>query len=178
MTFNHQLEDSCNAMDHNISCNIQTQQSVNLDLSFNGKIPELTSLSTDENIQLILKKTNEAVVDKNVKTASPEKKCVNIEESESEEKLRNESFELLKQEGDSKMMLITEGEKLPEVTETNCDDLQDEEEMESDEQQTTDYQILEHSEDYSKFNINTETIVEVPIMKIPTPIFNLVSFER
>ncbi|KAL7049852.1 hypothetical protein ACKWTF_003880 [Chironomus riparius] len=130
MTFNHQLDDSCNAMDLNISCNIQNENN-NQDLSFNGKFPmELTTTTTasslNEESQLILKKNDKEIE----KTASSPvmEDCVNIadeqdenqecinnaDESENEnEKLRNESFELLKQEDSTKMLFINENEKSP-----------------------------------------------------------------
>lgn len=148
MTFNHQLDDSCNAMDLNISCNIQNENS-NQELSFNGKFPELTTASSsstssslllNEESQLILKKNDDN--DEIGKTASivvmemesDEIECINVandneqdeiqelecinnaDESENEnEKLRNESFELLKQEDSTKMLFINENEKSPVV---------------------------------------------------------------
>lgn len=64
------LENSCNAMDLNISC--AEEPAVDPDLTFNGKIAELKAAETEE------------------------------------ERLQNESFEILKKEDSSKMLYINE----------------------------------------------------------------------
>lgn len=140
MTFNHQLDDSNNAMDLNISCNIQNENN-NQELSFNGKFPELTTASSsllmNEESQLVFKKNDGDEIGKtasivvmemedeeciNVANGNEQDeiqklKCINnVDECENEnEKLRNESFELLKQEDSTKMLFINENEKSPVV---------------------------------------------------------------
>ncbi|KAG5667494.1 hypothetical protein PVAND_015474 [Polypedilum vanderplanki] len=130
MNFNHQLDDSCNAIDFSISCNNQTKD-FNLDLSFNGKISELASSSAFINDEDV-KGGEEKVEDSPVLTEQfsivelPEtlKICSNdgqendekkAEDSEME-RLRNESFELLKKEDSSKMLYLNE--KSPEIVES------------------------------------------------------------
>lgn len=75
------LENSCNAMDLNISCTEESKLEPNL--SFNGKIAEIKAAETEE------------------------------------ERLHNESFEMLKKEDSSKMLYINE--RSPDVFE-NLDD--------------------------------------------------------
>ena len=96
VTYN-ELENSCNAMDLNISC----AESVNIDpdLSFNGKILELKA--RDEQA---------------IEQASTSKQ---VEETE-EQRLLNESYELLKKEDSSRMILINE--KSPELFTSNAED--------------------------------------------------------
>lgn len=85
----HALENSCNAMDLNLTCQEQSQSLVSCDLSFNGKIEKLKESSARDD------EVDEAQL------------------NEEEERIRNESFEMLKKE-DSQQMLIL-NEKSPEA---------------------------------------------------------------
>lgn len=120
-SFSHPLdEDSCNAMDLNISCHQQT--AMNIDLSFNGKISEMTSSGEKEESQFELLPVEEKDIrdesfellkrEENVPVNSPDVAESTIEDEE--EKIRNESFELLKKEDSSRMHLVNE--KSPDVT--------------------------------------------------------------
>lgn len=98
-SFSHQLEDSCNAMDLNISCHqIANEDTNNIDLSFNGKISEITSSTEKNECEILLP---EELLD------------TTKEDEDQEEKIRNESFELLKKEDSNKMLLVNE--KSPEI---------------------------------------------------------------
>ena len=108
-SFSHQLEDSCNAMDLNISCHRkQNEDSSNHGLSFNGKIPEVTSDEKNknelENLQNVEEKTVPEKISQNGEI-SPQKA--------EEEEAKDESFELLKQEDSSRMAQLNE--KSPET---------------------------------------------------------------
>jgi hypothetical protein len=101
-SFTHQLEDSCNAMDLNISCHqTANEETSNMELSFNGKILEITEKDAC---------TQDVVCLAQFELLPEEEE--NEEESE-EDKIRNESFELLKKEDSSRMILVNE--KSPEV---------------------------------------------------------------
>lgn len=178
MTFNHQLEDSCNAMDLNISCNIQ-KDSTNLDLSFNGKIPELTTTGTDDSNQLETV-SHEKLVDIEKLTSTScdatanladrnEDECANNADEEDEEsdseKLRNESFELLKQEDTTKMLLISKSEKSPDVVNDTVSDSNDEG-MDDDEQHETD--LIQEQSDVTTANIKDESTIDITTRRIPT----------
>lgn len=113
-SFSHQLEDSCNAMDLNISCHhqIANEETNNIDLSFNGKITEITEKeSCTEDTQLECIPQFELLPEEEQKNGQDDI-AVNADEDE-EEKIRNQSFELLKKEDSSKMILVNE--KSPEV---------------------------------------------------------------
>lgn len=93
----HGLENSCNAMDLNISCSEPSSSDINV--SFNGKISEL--------------KAHE-------KSLEDEKARMSEKEAEAEteeERLHNESFEMLKKEDSSKMLYINE--KSPDLFDCN-----------------------------------------------------------
>lgn len=96
----HNLENSCNAMDVNISCT--EPSSADLNLSFNGKITEL-------------KAHEKSLEEENAKKAETETE---------EERLHNESFELLKREDSSKMLYINE--KSPDLFDSNGEFMGDE----------------------------------------------------
>lgn len=151
MTFNHQIDDnSCNAMDLNISCNNEVSTS-KLDLSFNGKFPELTNSSNhlneecsneeansnklvaveqfsiiyekdDKPVEETASKISEEKEDNKVKVdddgSEDDNDSSKSEEDSDNERLRNESFELLKKEDSSRMLMMNE--KSPIVTEF-CD---------------------------------------------------------
>jgi hypothetical protein len=95
-----ELENSCNAMDVDFGAREEVS-TASCDLSFNGRIDKLKEIFED-----ISKEEDE---EENV--TSPEK--VKTAEEEEEERTRNESFEMLKKEDSSLMILINE--KSPEA---------------------------------------------------------------
>lgn len=116
----HQLEDSSNAMDLNISCHALTEETanINIDLSFNGKFNEMnsTTIYNDNN--------HDHKAEKDEKQFEPDSF---VDHELEEGRMRNESYELLKKEDSSKMILVNE--KSPQAVD---DAIEDEE---SDEQQ-------------------------------------------
>lgn len=176
MTFNHQLDDSCNAMDLNISCNILNENN-NQELSFNGKIPELTTTASSSPLLL-----NNEEIEKTASSSSPVAvldECVNIaneqddkqecinnaDESENEnEKLRNESFELLKQEDSTKMLFINENEKSPVMEyQDESDDQEDAEIVPVHSHESINLKCDNTSE--TKIAINTSSNTIMPTLK-------------
>lgn len=135
-SFSHQLEDSCNAMDLNISCHAAASvaanetSNLNIDLSFNGKISEMNSTT---------------IINDPIKTANEKQeeflerfKSIENDQEDEEEKIRNESFEMLKNEDSSKMILVNE--KSPEVVKM--------EDEESEEQQVVAAQVGNQSAEF------------------------------
>lgn len=125
-SFSHQLEDSCNAMDLNISCHAVTEETATITsdlLSFNGKINSTTIYNDNKD-------------DTDSFTDDAE-----------EVRIRNESFELLKKEDSSKMILVNE--KSPQaVDETDDDD-------ESDEQQVVEFEPRKKDPEKSLIDCDT-----------------------
>lgn len=118
----NELENSCNAMDLDISCKEDDESTLAPELSFNGRITELRTFVTED---LMRENSEAAEGNKNVfkEIANVEKLPVRqevsavseghpkseavVEQSE-EERLHNESFEMLKKEDSSKMVYINE----------------------------------------------------------------------
>lgn len=154
-TFSHQLEDSCNAMDLNISCHAAASSSViessnlNIDLSFNGKISEMnsTTIHNDDNNK---KEEEKFEYPNQFEVLSPNKS--KEEDENEEERIRNESFELLKKEDSSKMILVNE--KSPEVVEDNDDD-----DEETDEVQDLPIEIPK-TEDLLEISTETKSLID------------------
>lgn len=113
-SFSHQLEDSCNAMDLNISCHANETSILdtnNMELSFNGKINEMNSTAILEHKEQF--------------SMLPESFNDGEDLDEEEERIRNESFEQLKKEDSGKMLLVNE--KSPEVVNDENDDIDSDE---------------------------------------------------
>lgn len=104
------LENSCNAMDLNISCSVQPAYDPNV--SFNGMIAELKALNKSP------KEKTEVAVEVVKEEVANESFGKEVEQTE-EERLHNESFEHLKKEDSSKMLYINE--KSPELFENDAD---------------------------------------------------------
>lgn len=100
-----ELENSCNAMDLNISCSEEVADVFNV--SFNGTISKL--LMQEERLEVV--------------SANEEAPAVEAEVEAEEERLRNESLELLKQEDSSRMLYINE--KSPDVHVSVVEDCSD-----------------------------------------------------
>jgi hypothetical protein len=102
-TIEYELENSCNAMD--ISLGHREEISVvSCDLSFNGKIHKLKEIFVEED-KPVSDEVN-PIVDENALEDV-------TEEISEEERIRNESFEMLKKEDSTLMLMINE--KSPEV---------------------------------------------------------------
>lgn len=103
-----ELENSCNAMDLNISCT----ENVVLDphLSFDDLSSKIFELLPRRKSSEVPEVNNDMQQLEEVKPEGPK----NVEQLE-EERLHNESFELLKKEDSSKMMYINENEKSPDL---------------------------------------------------------------
>ena len=105
-----ELENSCNAMDLNIS--VTDSAAVDPDLSFNGKITGLNiKQDCEEQAVFVLKMKGPEVRENQQEVSEIQNASIAQEESE-EQRLHNESFELLRREDSSKMLYINE--KSPE----------------------------------------------------------------
>lgn len=105
------LENSCNAMDLNISCAEETAGDLNL--SFNGKIAEMKAQEENpvKDVQItVSKETLPHEIETN------DEPLVEATEQSEEERLHNESLELLKKEDSSRMLHINE--KSPDLFES------------------------------------------------------------
>lgn len=122
MTFNHQLDDSCNAMDLDISCHKETKN-LDLDLSFDGKISELTSKS-DKNvykkcIEIDSSTPQFTIIDQEtISTSFKDKEQLTTndkkrENDDDDNDRINENLELLKEEDSTKLVFLNE--KSPDI---------------------------------------------------------------
>ncbi|CRL03377.1 CLUMA_CG016223, isoform A [Clunio marinus] len=128
----HNLDNSCNAMDLNISTSFkQEHPTSDPDLSFDGKIAELKAKEINENCDEAINKTeeqNEFEKPNDSGNVSYEK-----EEQTEEERLQNESFELLKKEDSSRMILINE--RSPDLFDSDVNQPSDNEQQREDVQE-------------------------------------------
>lgn len=103
----HELENSCNAMDLNISCTEETASDP--DLSFNGRIAELVAHHKSPEVETV--DVTEIIEQIEIVSKNEEPlEAVELKDPEQteEERLHNESFELLKKEDSSRMLYINE----------------------------------------------------------------------
>lgn len=126
-----ELENSCNAMDLDISCKEDDETAANPDLSFNGRITELKAAGKDDLTKSKVDDPDESLnIAEEVSERAmyvlgneePLKPALEVEQSE-EERLHNESFEVLKKEDSSKMLYINE--KSPDFYNSRGDVLSD-----------------------------------------------------
>lgn len=123
---NHAFDgNSCNAMDLNISCNVQGT-STDPDLSFNDLSSKIVELQP---IRKIVVPDVSKIMQDGGKPADELQANVS-DELTKEERQRNESFELLKKEDSSKMIFFNE--RSPELFNTDGEDQTDSEAREED----------------------------------------------
>jgi hypothetical protein len=153
-TFNHQLEDSCNAMDLNISCHdvaasiaANETSNLNIDLSFNGRISKISEMNSTTIINDPSKTANEKQEEFLEKFKSIENGKCEEEKEDDEEKIRNESFELLKREDSSKMILVNE--KSPEIVKKEDEESEEQQVVEVG-NQSAEFELLEEEEEEKK----------------------------
>lgn len=105
----HELENSCNAVLNVLSASRSEEDVADPDLSFTGKIKELKAHEKRSESE---KKSEEST------------ECVQRIEQTEEERLHNESFELLKKEDSSKMLYVNE--RSPDLFDSNGEVVSDE----------------------------------------------------
>jgi hypothetical protein len=158
-SFSHQLEDSCNAMDLNISCHAASTieanetSNLNIDLSFNGKISEMNSTTIINDPSKTAHEKQEEFLNRfkiieNDKCEEEE----NEKQDDEEEKIRNESFELLKKEDSSKMIFVNE--KSPEVMTIENEESEEQEQVEVESQSAELELVTEEIEEEKKVGEN------------------------